>query len=349
MEPQFKVTVIVPCYNVSLQLDRSMKALEAQTIGINNLQIILVNDCSTDATLGKMLQWERKYPDNIMVIPLEKNVKQGAARNIAIEYAVGEYIGFMDADDWVEPTEFEEAYTKAKEFNADIVSFLWKPFYDEKQLWEPHDLAGKSQDLFFQVKDYNSRKYMFVNAPMMRGCWDKIFRTEFVKKGHYKFAEGVYDEESLFTMPAFMEAKRLYVLDRNLYWYFQNPVSTTFHLFTDEHQDDNCKTWLQVIQKFKEDGVFTKNYSLIEWVFFTNYFRITFTGNVPKGHIYNAETISAMKETVLRMFPGTLKNEFLNNSPSNLEALELFNEEVTDDNYIDYNKKWFDFYNKYGF
>lgn len=349
MEPQFKMTVIVPCYNVSLQIDDCMKALEAQTIGIENMQIILVNDCSTDATLGKLLQWERKYPDNILVIPLERNVKQGAARNIALEYVAGEYIGFVDADDFIEPTAFEETYNKAKEYNADILCYYWKAFYNKDELTKPHDLTGPARDQLFEVHDYESKKYMFINAPMMRGCWDKIYRSEFVKKGNYRFAEGVYDEESLFTMPAFMEARRVYCMNRYFYWYFQNPVSTTFSRLTDDHQNDNCKTWLQVIQKFKQDGIFKKNYELIEWLFFNNYYRITFTSNVSKGQIYTADTINNMKKTVLNLFPGVEKNKFLTTGPTAELAMSLFKEEVTDDNYIEYNKKWFDFYNKYGF
>ena len=81
-----KISVIIPCYNVTMFIDRCMESLEKQTIGMSSLEIILVNDASKDATLGKLLLWEMKYPDNICVIPLAKNVMQGAARNIALNY-----------------------------------------------------------------------------------------------------------------------------------------------------------------------------------------------------------------------------------------------------------------------
>ena len=64
-----KISVIIPCYNVSMFIDRCMESLEKQTIGIDSLEIILVNDASKDATLGKLLLWEMKYPDIILRLP----------------------------------------------------------------------------------------------------------------------------------------------------------------------------------------------------------------------------------------------------------------------------------------
>ena len=66
---QKKISVIIPCYNVSMFIDRCMESLEKQTIGIDNLEIILINDASKDATLGKILLWEMKYPESIIAIP----------------------------------------------------------------------------------------------------------------------------------------------------------------------------------------------------------------------------------------------------------------------------------------
>ena len=67
---QKKISIIIPCYNVSMFLDRCMESLEKQTIGIENLEIILINDASKDATLGKILLWEMKYPEMQKAGPL---------------------------------------------------------------------------------------------------------------------------------------------------------------------------------------------------------------------------------------------------------------------------------------
>ena len=104
------ISIIVPCYNVEQYIDRCLDSIVKQTIGFNNLQVIVVNDASTDGTLEKLIQWEKQYPQNILIITYDVNIKQGGARNRGLQYADAEYIGFVDADDWIEPEMYEELY-----------------------------------------------------------------------------------------------------------------------------------------------------------------------------------------------------------------------------------------------
>ena len=116
-----KISIIVPCFNVSEYINRCLKSLVNQTIGIENIEIILVDDASTDNTLELLESWEKEYSESIMVITYEENLRQGGARNVGLEYASGEYIGFVDADDWVEEDFYEEAYSIAKKGDYDVV------------------------------------------------------------------------------------------------------------------------------------------------------------------------------------------------------------------------------------
>lgn len=85
------ISIIVPCYNVENYIDRCVSSLVSQTIGIENLEIILVNDASRDNTLFKLYEWEKKYPDSIMVITYDENIRQGGARNVGLSYATSDY------------------------------------------------------------------------------------------------------------------------------------------------------------------------------------------------------------------------------------------------------------------
>ena len=116
-----KISVIVPCYNVSEFIDRCVKSLTEQTIGIENMECIFVDDASTDDTLEKLLAWERKFPESILVIPCRENHRQGAARNIGLCHATGQYIGFVDSDDYVDAEMYEKMYQKAIDFCCDVV------------------------------------------------------------------------------------------------------------------------------------------------------------------------------------------------------------------------------------
>ena len=97
------VSVVVPCYNAAQYLDKCIRYLLNQTIGRENIEIILVNDASTDdgRTWCKIMEYERMFPDVILAVSLEENMRQGGARNTGISYASGEYLIFCDADDWL--------------------------------------------------------------------------------------------------------------------------------------------------------------------------------------------------------------------------------------------------------
>lgn len=100
-------------------------SLVGQSIGIDNLELIFVNDASTDdgQTWNMLNEIEKAYPESIIIIDLPHNRRQGGARNEGLKYASGEYIAFVDADDWVEAELFEKTYSRAKEKDADIVQF----------------------------------------------------------------------------------------------------------------------------------------------------------------------------------------------------------------------------------
>ena len=91
------VSVIVPMYNAENFIKPALESLLTQTF--TDFEVILIDDCSTDRTLDKLMYYEEKYPDNILLIALKENVRMGAARNLALKYATGEYISFVDSDD----------------------------------------------------------------------------------------------------------------------------------------------------------------------------------------------------------------------------------------------------------
>ncbi len=337
-----KISVIIPCYNVSMFIDRCMESLEKQTIGIGNLEIILVNDASKDATLGKLLLWEMKYPDNICVIPLEKNVMQGAARNIALDYCHGEYIAYLDADDWLVPSALEKVYRAAKQNGAEIVNYLSKKVYGDPSNDDPNTRSDK-KDRMIVLENDEQRLHYFAHggSPLLRGCWDKLFLREFVLEHKLKFAEGVFDEESLFTTPAYMHMRRLYELNEYLHRYFQNSISSTYNLMIDlKRRDDNAKTWMATYEVLKEDGSLEAQHELVEWFFVINYFIRSFVFAASRGIRYDVETVNIMQDTVHELFPDYLKNKTLMGMKLYAKPMKLIEVKVDESNIDEYNEKW---------
>lgn len=114
-----KVSVIVPVFNAEKTLTRCLGNLVHQTL--EDIELILVNDCSTDGSLQILLDCESQFSEKVMVVDLSENLGAGGARNVGLDYASGEYVGFVDSDDMVDATMFEKLYSKAIEGNYDIV------------------------------------------------------------------------------------------------------------------------------------------------------------------------------------------------------------------------------------
>ena len=105
-----KISVIIPCYNIAPWIDRCMASIAVQTIGLDDLEVICIDDASTDGTWEHLQRWERKFPDHILLIRQDVNRRQGAARNLGLQYASAPYIAFVDGDDQLEPDYFEQLY-----------------------------------------------------------------------------------------------------------------------------------------------------------------------------------------------------------------------------------------------
>ena len=113
-----QVSVIIPVFNTEEYLPKCISSIINQTI--KNIEIICVNDCSTDNSL-KILQNFSKQDIRIRIVDLKENKGVSNARNTGIDLAQGEYIYFIDSDDWIDTNYLEEMLTKIKEVNSDII------------------------------------------------------------------------------------------------------------------------------------------------------------------------------------------------------------------------------------
>ncbi|MCI8924586.1 MAG: glycosyltransferase family 2 protein, partial [Lachnospiraceae bacterium] len=116
-----ELSIIVPVYNMAAddKLVWCLDSLVGQTV--SDYEIIAVDDCSTDHSLEILKEYEKKYPDKFRVIASPENRKQGGAKNLGLAKAKGEWIGFIDSDDWVTRDFYEKLLGKAKETGADMV------------------------------------------------------------------------------------------------------------------------------------------------------------------------------------------------------------------------------------
>ncbi len=310
-----KVSVIVPCHNVSLYLDKCMEHLLHQTIGIDSIEIILVDDASTDhgATWEVISKYEQQFPDTIIAISLERNMRQGGARNVGLSYASGEYLMFCDADDWLALDAMEHLYQRAIEYNADVVQFHLKAIYElTAASYYPQSIKEGNASYLLEIDCEEKRKDFLIDErrPLIGNCTRKFYRTGMVLEHHFRFAEHLFFEEPVFTVPVLLYERRHYFLDEELYYYYKSPHSTMRGDWKDRKMD-YLKVWMNVVSDLETRGLLQRYYNEISYLFFREAYAGSIYMLVCKKIALKAEELKIMINTVLQLFPDILENPYL--------------------------------------
>ena len=134
--------MIIPVYNGKDVIGRAIGTLLQQSL--DDIEIIIVDDASTDLTPQILVELDQQYPDRLKVILKEKNSGPGDSRNIGLSYAEGEYIGFLDSDDYVSSGMYEALYLRAKEGDFDMVDCgFYQKSTDRAIVFTSDDLCGE--------------------------------------------------------------------------------------------------------------------------------------------------------------------------------------------------------------
>ena len=265
-----KVSVVVPCYNAAEYLDQCLRQLLCQTIGIEDMEIILVDDASTDGGETKRLiqEYERRFPETILAVFLEENRRQGGARNVGVVYAGGEYLTFCDADDWLLEETLEHAYNAAIKYDADVVAFARKNVGVHGVCTE---LEKGTKDELFILEDIEARKKFLLNTREEGySSQNKLFRLSLIKDENITFAEHLVMEELSFTLPVRLYAKRYYYLDERLYICFLSPGSTMRDSAAWKLRKwDNLKVWIALLEELTCRKILQRYWHEVEYLFFT--------------------------------------------------------------------------------
>lgn len=231
------ISIIVPCYNVEKYIDRCVNSLVGQTLGVDRLEIILVDDCSTDHTWECLVAIEQRYPESVAIVHCDENGRQGRARNIGLQYASAPYISFIDSDDWVELDMFEKMYAKSCQTNADIVMCdYWRDFDSADQKLPPKRDPGK-QDRNLLIDTVDKRKLFFAGSIMEFSACYKLYKAELIFDNQLCFPEKLAYEDHYFATLLYFYAKKVYILEERFYHYYVNPNSTVMTGNSSHHFD----------------------------------------------------------------------------------------------------------------
>lgn len=220
-----KVSVIVPVYNVYNYLDKCLNSLVNQTL--KEIEIIIVNDGSPDKSEEIIDLYTHKYPKKIKAFKT-KNGGQGSARNYGLKYATGEYIGYVDSDDYVALDMYEKLYHQAKKEKADIAICSDVIVYEDKETMKVNQIIRVIED--------DKINAFFGNM----GVCNKIYKKSLL--ADLSFRSKVWYEDLDFTVKVLSRAKKITYLNEGLYYYLLRTGSTM--------NNSNIKRNLEIIEAF---------------------------------------------------------------------------------------------------
>ena len=249
------VSVIVPVYNTEKYLDRCLTSLCGQTL--KEIEIICVNDGSTDNSLKILKQWAEK--DSRIKVITQTNQKQGAARNRGIEIAQGNYLGFVDSDDWVDLNYFEELYNSIIRNKVNIAASNTVRSYTNK---EKYTLKFKENDICVYLGVNSIIKGLNEN---LNTC-GKIYKLNLIKD--LRFEENILYEDAPYTIKAIAMCNSMAVVPNTTYHYFSNPTSTMKQKLSKKNRNDKISTNLQVLDFVKQNNINLKDWMVVK----DNYF-----------------------------------------------------------------------------
>lgn len=232
---KIKVSVIIPVYNTGKFLEKCLESVVNQSL--KEIEIICVNDGSTDNSLEIVQYFSQK--DKRIIIINKKNGGQSSARNAGMKTAQGEYICFIDSDDFIDSLMMEELYNEIEKTNSDVVEsniFL----YDDKT----HKVEERKN------KKYNSaEKGSYLWGKYTTEVCNKIYKKEFLLKNNIFFEEGMIHEDDLFTIRILFSTNKIEKIEKSFYYYRINRCGSTM---TNVNLEKRLQALQRIVEKIKE-------------------------------------------------------------------------------------------------
>ena len=295
-----KVSVIVPAYNTEEYIGECLNSILNQKL--KEIEIIVVDDGSTDQTLDVLKKYETQYPNKVLVFHKE-NGGQASARNLALKYAKGEYLGFVDSDDWIDPEMYEEMYQKAKEQDFDIVICDMVDHYPNREIYHH---ASQFEDKF----------------SVTPSACNKIFKRSFA--GDILFPEGLWYEDFEYTTKQLMKTEKIGLIHKGFYHCHCREVSTMNN--NNSEKNKNILLVLENLEEFVKKLGWQKKYAeVIEYLYIDHVLITTINRVENQKSIDKRAVIAFLRKAILKKYPHFYRDIVFKKIPSNRRLIACLN------------------------
>ncbi len=298
-----KLSIIVPVYNMAgdNKLQFCLESLLSQNL--DDYEIIAVDDCSTDNSLEILKKYEKEHPDRLKAIHSEVNKHQGGAKNLGINAASGEWIGFIDADDWIDPDMYRLMLKKAEETGADLVgcdlNLVNSHTYEIGEVIESN---GKPQQC--GVLDHEKKKSLILDGGRLVV---KIYKRENIVGNKLFFPENIFYEDNAMSNSYLLTAKHYEHIDKPWYYYYQHSASTV-HSFSERMCLDRMEAARIMVSEAKRLGFYDEFKTEIEYEFTQLFYVNTLFTYMPCVRPCKLSFVKKLTEEMMETFPDFKEN-----------------------------------------
>lgn len=279
------LSIIVPIYNVEEYLGDCLKSVTS--LNLDDIEIILVNDGSTDKSLSIAESFKALYPEKIILIT-RINGGLSAARNTGMEHANGEWIAFLDSDDFIDPVAFTKVILYSKSSAADVISFNGYRFIEE---------SGNKLPLYHKANPFKNKGLVsgkdYLSQMLKEGMantvtvWDKLYRKSSLLKFNLNFIEGLLHEDVPYTFELFLNEIKVEYIEEFVIFYRQRSGSI-MNSVSDKKIHSRKFILEYLIELVKRRKVNEKHIN--DYLFFLAKRTINFGGFIPYNQVFFIST-----------------------------------------------------------
>lgn len=236
-----RLSIIVPFYNVEQYIAECLDSLYRQDLPENEFEVICVDDCSPDNTIDIVSSYAKKH-DNLKIVKNKLNRKLGGARNAGMEVASGNYVLFVDSDDFIEDNILKTLCTIAENDNLDVLHFN----YDTYPIINNSMRRVESLDVMTGPELFFDERFIWYHDLVT--AWRKIYKRSFLIDNKITFAEQIMFEDVDYALRVFAKAKRVRHIGLIGYKYRFNENSIT----RIKHNSQHIRYWVKLCERFWE-------------------------------------------------------------------------------------------------
>ena len=213
----YKISVVIPVYKVEDYIAECLDSIIKQTIGIENIEVLAVDNASPDNSISIIKKYQEKYPHNIKILTITENNGPGPARNLGVENATAPYLTFVDSDDIIAKNAFEVCLNKFQEEQADLVIYKAEIFNEEGIVPTNLDVYSKNRTI--------TDLYQYPELIFYTNVWNKIYPQKLYP--YLKFPESILYDDNVASASVVTKSKKIIITTDTVYYHRRHDLATT--------------------------------------------------------------------------------------------------------------------------